>query len=40
MEVIIAVFIGVWLSGSCVLAYRQLKKENQKTNTSEREENA
>lgn len=28
MEVVIAFFIGAWLSGACLLAYRQLKKES------------
>ncbi len=27
MEVVIAAFIGIWLSGAGVLAYRQLKKD-------------
>lgn len=27
MEIVLAAFIGLWLSGASLLAYRQLKKD-------------
>lgn len=33
MEIVIVIFIGAWLSGTCALAYRQLKKESREMNS-------
>lgn len=38
MEIVIALFIGVWLSGAGILAYRQLKKDFQEVPKDEERE--
>lgn len=35
MEIVIAVFIGVWISLSAFIAYRQIKKEYENTMENE-----
>ena len=36
MEIVIAVFLGVWIGAGCFLSYRRLKKEFQQEDGKER----